>query len=194
MGSVHRLNGATGAWPDVRFVASPVRTFALVAGAVVFTVLCAAMAFGWFQGVEPWSKGWLAGWAGLVFFPACAALGLKQALTSGPVVVVGPRGIRDTRLSPDFIPWTAIAGISETSVRGTGLLTLRIDPAFEATMELTPLARLTRRSNAALGRPGHAIIAAAGLKGGFRGLKRAVADGLARARAGHHPFGPIHDS
>jgi hypothetical protein len=193
MGPVHKLNGATAAWPEVRFVASPVRTFALVAGAVVFTVLCAAMAFGWFEGVDPWSKGWLGGWAGLVFFPVCALLGLKQALTSGPVVIVGPRGIRDTRLSPDYIPWSAIAGVSETSVRGTGFLTLRIDPAFEATMALTPMAHLTRRSSAALGRSGYGI-AAVGLKGGFKGLKQAVVDGLARADAVHHPLGRIHDS
>jgi hypothetical protein len=192
MGSVHKLNGASAAWAEITLAASPVRTLTLVTGAIAFTVLGAAMAFGRFEGIEPWSKGWLAGWACLVFFPVCAVLGLRQAPTSGPVVVIGPRGIRDTRISPDFIPWTAIADITESSVKGTHFLMLRIDPQFEATMTLTPLARLGRRGNAALGWRGYGI-AAAGLKGGFKALKQAADDGLARSRAARHPFGRSHD-
>jgi hypothetical protein len=178
---VHKLNGASAGWPEIALAASPARTLALLAGSIAFAVLGAAMAFGWLEAVEPWSRGWLAGWACLIFFPICAVLGLRQALTSGPVVTVGPRGIRDTRLSPDWIPWTAIVGISETSVRGTHFLKLRIDPAFEATMSLTALARLGRRGNAALGHGGYAI-AAVGLKGGFRALTQAVEGGLAHTR------------
>jgi hypothetical protein len=192
MGSVHKLNGASAAWPEITLVTSAGRTLTLVAGAIAFTVVGAAMAFGWLDGIEPWSKGWLAGWACLVFFPVCALLGLRQALTSGPVVAIGPRGILDTRISPQFIPWTAIAGISENSVRGTHFLVLRIDPAFEATMTLTPLARLGHRGNAALGWRGYGV-AAAGLKGGFKALKQTVEDGLARSRAAGHPFGRSHD-
>jgi hypothetical protein len=188
MGSAHKLNGASAAWPEVALAASPARTLALVAGAMVLALLGAAMAFGWLEAVEPWSRGWLAGWAGLIFFPICAVIGLRQALTAGPVVTVGPRGIRDTRLSTDWIPWSAVAGISETSTRGSHFLMLRIDPAFEATMSLTRLARLARRGNAALGYRGYGI-AAAGLKGGFDALKRAVEDGLAHAHgAPGHPL------
>jgi hypothetical protein len=181
MGSVHKLNGATAGWPEVALAASPARTLALVAGAIAFTVLGAAMAFGWFGAVEPWSKGWLAGLASLVFFPVCAILGLSQALASAPVVTVGPGGIRDTRISPDWIPWTAITGVSASSVKGSQLFMLRIDPAFEATMSLTRLARMTRQGNAALGYRGYGV-PAAGLKGGFKALKAAIEDGWARAR------------
>ncbi len=170
-------------WPEVALGASPLRTLALVAGGLAFGVLGAAMAFGYFDGIEPWSKGWLAGWAGLIFFLACAVLGLAQAMTRGAVVTVGPQGVRDVRISPDWIPWAAITGISERSVKGTHLLNLRIDPAFEATLSLTRLARWSKGANAAVGYGGYSITAA-GLKGGFAALKRAVVDGLARARGG----------
>ena len=115
------------------------------------------------------------------FFPLCGILWLRQALTSGPIVAVGPRGVRDVRISPDRIPWSAIAGISERSIKGTHFFMMRIDPAFEATMRLTPLARLGHRGNAALGYLGYGITAA-GLKGGFTALKRAIEDGAVRAR------------
>ena len=93
---------------------------------------------------------------------------------------LGPRGIRDTRISPGWIPWSAIAGISETSVKGTHFLMLRIDPAFEATMSLTRIARWGRPANAALGYHGYGI-AAVGLKGGFKALKEAIQEGSVRA-------------
>jgi hypothetical protein len=35
-------------------------------------------------------------------------LAIKQAVTRGAIVTVGPRGVRDVRISPDWIPWTAI--------------------------------------------------------------------------------------
>lgn len=182
MAAGHRLNGQLAHWPEVALQASPWRTLLLVAGSVGFTLLGAAMALGWFDGIEPWSKGWLAGWAGLVFFPLCGVLGLKQLFTGGPIVTVGPRGVRDTRISPDWIPWGAIAGISETSSKGSHFLMVRLDPQFEATMQLTPLARMTRQGNTALGYRGYGITAA-GLKGGFKALKRAIEDGLVRARS-----------
>jgi hypothetical protein len=178
----HRLNGRLAAWPEIAFSASPVRTVALLAGSAAFTGLGAAMAFGYFD-VEPWSKEWLAGWAGLIFFPLCGVLSLKQAVTTGAVVRIGPQGVRDGRISPDWIPWAAITGLSEASVKGTRFLMLRIDPAFEATMSLTRVARWGRPANAALGFHGYAI-SGTGLRGGYKALKQAVEDGYIRARGG----------
>ena len=178
----HGLNGRAAEWPEVAFEASAVRTLALVAGSVAFTLLGAAMAFGYF-GVEPWSKGWLAGWVCLIFFPLCGVLGLVQAVTRDAVVTVGPQGVRDTRISPDWIPWAAITGLSAASIKGTHFLMLQVDQAFEATMPLTRLASWTRPANAALGYHGYGINGA-GLRGGFEPLKRAIEDGWARARGG----------
>jgi hypothetical protein len=183
MAAGHKLNGRSAQWPEVALQASPARTLLLLAGSVGLSLLGAAMAFGGLDDIEPWSKGWLAGWACLIFFPLCGVLGLKQLFTGGPIVTVGPRGVRDTRISPNWIPWAAITGISETATKGTHYLMMRIDPAFEATMSLTRLARLTRPGNAALGYRGYGI-AAAGLKGGFKALKRAIEDGLVRANGG----------
>lgn len=184
MGSVHEPNGAVAGWSEVSLAASPIRALALAAGSCAFALLGAAVALGWFGGVEPWSKEWLAGWAGVVFFPVCGLLWLSQALTSGPVVTVGPRGIRDTRISPDWIAWSAIAGISKTSIKGTHFFMLRIDPAFEAAMRIARLKRLGRGGNAVLGYHGYGI-PAVGLKGGFKALERVIEDGLARARGAH---------
>jgi hypothetical protein len=186
MGSVHDLNGAVAGWPEVSLAVSPIRALALAAGSCTFALLGAAVALGWFGGVAPWSKEWLAAWVGMVFFPICGLLWLRQALTSGPVVTVGPRGIRDTRISPDWIPWSAIAGISEASIKGTRFFMLRIDPVFEATMPLAGMARWGKPANAALGYQGYGI-AAVGLKGGFTALEEAIQEGLARARGVRNP-------
>src|SRR5262245_61343725 len=177
------LNGPAAAWPEIAFKASPVRSLGVVAGSVAFVVLGAAMVCGYIGPIQPWSMPWLAGWAALIFFGVCAAFGIKQAMTRGAIVTIGPRGVRDVRISPDWIPWAAIAGVAEHSVQGTRFLMLRIDPAFEATMSLTPLARWGKPANAALGYHGYGI-AAVGLKGGFKALKSAVEDGLVRAHGG----------
>jgi hypothetical protein len=192
MGSTHELNGTVAGWPEVSLAASPIRALALAVGSCAFGLLGVAVALGWSGDVETWSKEWLAGWVGVVFFPMCGLLWLRQALTGGPVVTVGARGIRDTRISPAWIPWSAITGISETSVKGTHFLMLRIDPAFEATMPLTRMARWGKPANAALGYRGYGI-AAVGLKGGFKALDQAIRDGLARTHAAHNPLDRTRD-
>jgi hypothetical protein len=178
-----RLNGRAAEWPEVAFSASPGRSLLMVAGSIGLTLLGAAIAFGYLGEVAPWSKEWLAGWTCLVFFPVCGVLALKQAMTQGAIVAVGPQGVRDTRISPDWIPWTAITGVSAASMRGTRFLMLRVDPAFEATMTLTRVARLGRPANAALGYHGYGV-SAVGLSGGFDALSRAIKDGWARAHTG----------
>jgi hypothetical protein len=172
-----RLDGRAAEWPEVAFRASPVRTLALVAGSAAFALLGAWLAYGF----EPWSREWLVGSTCLIFFSVCTALWLKQALPGGPIVTVGPQGVRDVRISPDWIPWTAITGFSVASVKGTHFLMLRVDPAFEATMSLTRVARWGRPANAALGYHGYGI-GAVGLSGGFKDVESAIEDGLARAR------------
>src|SRR5262245_23800936 len=178
-----RPDGRSAAWPEVAFTRSPLPILLLLAGSALLTLGGAAIVLGWIDGIEPWSKAWLAGWAGIVFFPFCAVLWLAQAMTPGPVVTIGPRGVRDTRLSPDWIPWSAILRIAEAKIQRTRLLTLHIDPAFEATMRLTRVARWSRPANAAIGHRG-LHITGVGLRGGFIALKHVIEDGAVRARNG----------
>jgi hypothetical protein len=174
------MSAHASGWPEVELESSPARGLVLAAGGIGFTFVCGAMAFGAFEDVTPPSQEQLVGWAGLILFPLSAVFWLKQAFTQRPVVTVGPLGVRDLRVSPNWIPWAAITGISEIESAGSHFLMLRIDPAFEATMSLTHLVRWTKPLNAMLGYKGY-FINAGGLKGGFAPLKHAVADGWSRA-------------
>jgi len=183
MGSQPKLNGRAGGWPEVAFHGSTGGALALGFVSLAFSLLGAGTAFGYFGDVEPWSKGWVGGWLCLLFFPVCAVGWFRQAFASGAVVAVGPQGVRDTRVSPDWIPWEAITGLSTASVRGTQFLMVAVDPAFEARMTLTSIARWARPANAALGYRGLGI-GATGLRGSFDALKRSVEEGWAKGRGG----------
>ena len=177
-----KLNERAAAWSDVIFEASPVPWLGVVAASIPFVAGGAAMVLGYIgPPIQSWSLPWLAGWAVLTIFGACGAFGIKQAMTRGAIVTVGPRGVRDVRISPDWIPWTAITEVAEQ--QDIHSLMLCIDPAFEATMSLTRKARWAKLANAPLGCYGY-VIPARGLKGGFNALKRAIEDGLARAHGG----------
>jgi hypothetical protein len=171
------------AWPAVAFKVSLVRWLPLLAVVAAFTVVGAALAFGFLGDLE---RDWLVGWIILMPFSVifgCGALRLVWAVTSGPIVTVGPRGVRDTRISPDWIPWAAITDFVAASAGGTNILALRIDPAFEATMSLTRFARWGWLDADLIG-PQYYGISEAGLSGGFDALSRAIEDGWARARGG----------
>jgi hypothetical protein len=100
----------------------------------------------------------------------------------GPVVSVGPRGVRDRRISPAWIPWPAIAGISEATVGRLQALSLRLDPTFAASMRLAWLHRWARSRGADRGRSIRDYsLMGRGLKGGYAALRQAVADGWKRA-------------
>src|SRR5262245_8481247 len=126
----HEPNGQAAEWPELALDASPLRTLAALAGFAALAAVTATMAFDLLGRNAPWSIR-LVAWAGLIFFGGCLLLGLRLAMMRGPIVTVGPRGVRDVRISPDWIPWTAIIEVAELS---PDFLLLRIDPAFEATM------------------------------------------------------------
>jgi hypothetical protein len=124
--------------------------------------------------------GQLLGWPVLIVGLACTIAPARLALTRDPIVTVGPLGVRDTRLSPDWIPWAAITGLSAGSWPPPPFLFLHIDPAFEATMSLTRTARWARPVNTATGYDGH-VIRVVGLNGDLEALQRAIEEGWARA-------------
>jgi hypothetical protein len=186
------LNERATEWPEVALHASPTRLAAAALGCAAFAALGVAMILGpklgW-TNKPPWI-GQLIGWPALIFGLALTIAGVRLALTRDPIVTVGPLGVRDTRLSPDWIPWAAITGLSAASWPPPPFLLLHIDPAFEATMALTRGARWARPVNAATARflwgsattsyDGH-VIRGDGLKGGLEAILRAIEEGWARA-------------
>jgi hypothetical protein len=76
---------------------------------------------------------------------------------SGPVVTLSPSGLRDVRISPDIIPWTALAGVGTWEAHGQQVMVLKLHPAAEEKLTLTRMARMTRGANAKLGADGLSV-------------------------------------
>lgn len=148
----------------IEIAGSPVRLFALALGGVVMTAGGAAMAFRWLPGIAPGSFNQFIGYAALLFFGLCTVLLFWRALSArGPVVVITPEGIRDARVARELIPWRAIQRIGTWEQRGQKVMVLAIDPAVEAGLGLSRIARWSRGANRALGADG-LCVAAQGLK------------------------------
>lgn len=116
----------------------------------------------------------IGGWVGLVFFGLCAAMILQRWLTlRGPVVTVSPEGFRDKRISADVIPWSSISQVSTWSAFDQSVLVLKVDPAVEAKLALTRIAKMTLGPNKSLGADGLSVTAQ-GLKVSFDELRDLV--------------------
>jgi hypothetical protein len=121
-------------------------------------------------------------WVGAILFVPGSIVVLWQVMR-GPVVSVGPRCVRDRRIWPAWIPWSAIAGISESTGR-LQALSMRLDPAFAASMRLVRLHRGARTRGAGRGRSIRDYsLMGTGLEGGYAALRQAVADGWKRAHS-----------
>jgi hypothetical protein len=101
---------------------------------------------------------------GVLFFAFCTLLAAwRLVMTRGPVITITPDGIRDTRVAPQFIPWTAVTSISTWQMANQKVMVVAVDPAVERTLTLTAIARWSRGGNRALGADG-LCMTAAGLK------------------------------
>lgn len=134
---------------------SPARMLLILGAGVVMTALSLAIALGW-VGYREWA--WLQrtiGVVGTVFFAFCTVVVLWRLVTvRGPIVTLAPAGIRDTRVAPEFIPWTAITKVSTWQLSRQKVMVLAIDPAVESRMSNTKAAQWTRAANRALGADG----------------------------------------
>jgi hypothetical protein len=154
----------------VEIEASPLKQFGLIVISVVMAALCGAIVLGGFAKVQPGSFREFVCYVGLVFFPLCGLLLLWRAVTMrGPTVTITPEGIRDVRVAAEFIPWRAIHNISVWKHRRQRFIVLAVDPAVEAGLDLTRMARWSRNGNRALGADG-LFIGAGELKIGFDDL------------------------
>jgi hypothetical protein len=138
-------------------------------GGIAMMAACALLAFGLIPAVAPGSGAARAGAAGFVFFGLVTIVIFLQSFRTGPVVEVRTSGLRDHRRSPDIIPWTAIAKVSITTLRGRQRLALQ----FRAGAKLRPsrLGRAVGKANAAAN---SFAISMAGLDGSFDDLINAI--------------------
>jgi hypothetical protein len=142
---------------------------------VIMTVAPLAFALHWIE-PETLRHGTEATFfAAAGFFGLCTlAIVWRLFTASGPVVSIGPQGIRDKRVAAETIPWAAIIDIGTWTYRGQHVLVLKVSSAAERKLSLTKIARFTRAANKALGADG-LCIAAAGLKISYDDLFETVA-------------------
>lgn len=71
------------------------------------------------------------GWAGLLFFGLCSAVGLKLMLSNKPGLILSQAGIQDNTSYPSagFVPWSDIADISVYEIYKQQILVIKVrDP------------------------------------------------------------------
>jgi hypothetical protein len=142
---------------------SPWRMIRLAVVGVALTALSASIAFRLLPNLQPDLFQQFIGYVGIVFFGLCTGILVWRLLTvRGAVVTITPEGIRDTRIAPELIPWSAITGVSTWQHRGQKVLVLAVDSAVQNRLTLTRIARWSRETNRAFGIYG-LCIAATGL-------------------------------
>jgi hypothetical protein len=118
-------------------------------------------------------------WLAAPLFGLCGFMLLLRAFDRSVIVSISPAGVRDTRISEDVIPWSAIRGVTVGSLKGQRFITLAIDPEVEKGLRLTRLAQWSGPMNAKLGFHG-LVLNPAGLDGTY--------DGIVQAFARFHPL------
>src|SRR5262249_25046008 len=134
------------------------RLLLLLAGAVVLTAGCAAMAFHLFPDMKVDAFYTAVGYFGMVFFGfAMLKIGWLLLTARGPVLFIDRHGIRDLRVSPIVIPWHAVEQIGISEIRRQKFVTLRVTPTLEAQLVASTGSKLMRAANHAIGVDGIVI-------------------------------------
>ncbi len=134
---------------SVEFRASLVRLALIFLGSLVLAALAVWVARN--AEIDPFRR--LVGWLGALFFLLCAMISVLRSFNR-PVVTVSSDGIQDTRISPQFIPWTAVESISTRQVRDVKFTVLKLSAAAYANLQLSSLTKITSRANQAFGMDG----------------------------------------
>lgn len=151
--------------------------------AASMTGLSALIAVRAFSDIGPDSVWVHVGWASTILFGAGTLVALWRMLTTkGPVITLTDAGLRDIRMAAEEIPWAAIKELRIWQSGRQKLLVLCVDPAVEARLTLTRLARWMRTANARLGADG-LCVNTQGLPVDCDTLARLCAARIARARA-----------
>jgi hypothetical protein len=142
----------------IEFHAALTRQLSLLIFAVLSFAVAAALAFNRIPNMPSDPAAVSSGYFGMAFFGLCAAVAIWQLLSHrGPIVTVSPQGLRDVRIAPETIPWSAIKGISTWRTQRSMVLLVAIEPAAEERLTLTRTARWTRQSHRRYGADGFCI-------------------------------------
>jgi hypothetical protein len=135
------------------------RMLLFCAGSALATAGCGALAFGLAVPNEDAPPQWVAFIGFAVMGLSTLALGFAMLKLRGDVVTVSPEGIRDIRLSPDLIPWSAVEGVTwRRLARDQETIVLALDKSFEDTLRLPRVAQWGRNVDHAFGLDGLPIV------------------------------------
>jgi hypothetical protein len=170
---------ATDTSQTLQIEASPTKLLGLAGLGVLMTAVSVFTTFIPADALPRWvshEEAAIMGWIGAVFFALCTVLALWRLFTErGPVITISPQGIRDTRITDEFIPWSAITNISTWEFRNQKAMVLAVKPDIEDRLGLTRAARWTRSANRALGADG-LCITASGVKIDYDALLQTTRD------------------
>ena len=151
----------------IEFYASPARLITLLLFSTMSTGIAAVLAFRLLPNMSNDPAATSAGYTGMIFFAFCAAVAIWRLVQQRKAAItLSPAGLRDVRVASQPIPWRAIKGISTLQMQRQMVLVIAIDPAEEAHLTLTRVARWTRSANRRLGADG-LVISPQGLTIGY---------------------------
>ncbi len=166
----------------IEIPASPLAMATGVFLGLSMTALSGAMALRMSDDIKPGSLPQFMGYVGLIAFGFGTIFMIWRALaTKGPVVTLTDSGVTDTRIATQEIPWACVLTMSTWQVQRQNILVFAIDPAVEAGLSLTRMARWSRESNKRLGADG-LCVAARGLKIDHFALAQMCSERIMRAR------------
>ena len=169
--------------PKIEIAASPLAMLTGVVMGLSLTAFSGAMAFRLSNDIKAGSLPEFMGYVGLVVFGFGTGYCLwRMVTTKGPVVTLTDTGIRDTRIAAEEIPWACVHTMSTWKVQHQNILVFAIDPAVEANLTLTRMARWSRESNKRLGADG-LCVAARGIKIDHFALAQMCSERIMQARA-----------
>jgi hypothetical protein len=142
----------------VEIKTSAPRTLGLIFLSILLTAFSAAIALDVLPGERIGLVHRALGIVGVLFFGLGTAAWLWRHLgRRGVVLTISREGVRDTRIAPEMIPWSAVRRMFTWEYSGQRILVLDVDPAVERTLHLSAIARWTRKANRKLGADGLCI-------------------------------------
>jgi hypothetical protein len=124
-----------------KYILLTIGSLAFVAAGIVMVTSASASRAG---------NGWK-GWLGIVFFSACAAVGIWQGFDRRPRLVIDDEGVFDRTLKVGRIPWSAIAGATPRSMRGNHFIALDLRNEEQWIARLAKPYQVMVKGNVALG-------------------------------------------